>query len=57
MYKVIWCDTMGEFQNSKIILINKAIKEIKKTFKVDKLSQKILDEYQHSTSHNKIIKK
>ena len=56
MYQVIWCDTMGEFQNSKIILINKAIKEIKKTFKVDKLSQKILDEYQHSTSHNKIIK-
>ena len=45
-----------KFQNSKIILINKAIKEIKKTFKVDKLSQKILDEYQHSTSHNKIIK-
>ena len=56
MYQVIWFDTMGEFQNSKIILINKAIKEIKKTFKVDKLSQKILDEYQHSTSHNKIIK-
>ena len=56
MYQVTWRETSSEFQNSKIILINKAIKEIKETYKVDKLSQKILDEYQHSTSHNKIIK-
>lgn len=56
MYQVTWRETSSEFQNSKIILINKAIKEIKETYKVDKLSQKILDEYQHSASHNKIIK-
>lgn len=56
MYQVTWQNTLNEYQSSKIILINKAIKEIKETYKVDKLSQKILDEYQHSASHNKIIK-
>lgn len=56
MYQVTWQNTLSEYQNSKIILINKAIKEIKETYKVDKLSQKILGEYQQSTAHNKIIK-
>jgi hypothetical protein len=56
MYQVSWQNTLNEYQNSKLVLINKAIKEIKETYKVDKLSQKILDAYKNSNSHNKIIK-
>jgi hypothetical protein len=56
MYQVTWQNTLNEYQSSKIILINKAIKEIKENYNVDKLSHKIIDSYQHSASHNKIIK-
>lgn len=56
MYQVTWQNTVSEYQNSKIALVNKAIKEIKEAYKVDKLSQKILESYMYSTSHNKIIK-
>ena len=56
MYQVVWQHTMGDFQNSKIELVNTAIKDIKSRYKVDKLSQKIFEEYKSSASHNKIIR-
>lgn len=56
MYQVIWSNTLNERQTSKNQLVQKAVEDIKKAYKVDKLSQKVLNEYKNSKSHNSIIK-
>ena len=56
MYQVIWSNTLNERQTSKSQLVQKAVEDIKKAYKVDKLSQKVLNEYKNSKSHNSIIK-
>jgi hypothetical protein len=37
-------------------LIQKAVNDIKKTYNVTRLSQKVINEYKNSKSHNGIIK-
>jgi hypothetical protein len=56
MYQVIWSNTLNERQTSHTQLVQKAVEGIKKAYKVDKLSQKVLNEYKNSKSHNSIIK-
>lgn len=56
MYQVIWSNTLNERQTSQSQLVQKAVEDIKKAYKVDKLSQKVLNEYKNSKSHNTIIK-
>jgi hypothetical protein len=56
MYQVIWANTLSERQISKTQLIQKAVEDIKEDYRVDKLSQHVLNKYKNSKSHNKIIK-
>jgi len=56
MYQVIWTNTLNERQTSHTQLVQKAVGDIKKAYKVDKLSQKVISEYKNSKSHNTIIK-
>jgi len=56
MYQVAWSNVLDERQTSNIELVQKAVNEIKGYYRVDKLSQRIIDEYKNSKSHNDIIK-
>jgi hypothetical protein len=56
MYQVIWSNTLDEKQTSQNQLVQRAVEDIKKTYGVRKLSQKVLNEYKNSKSHNDIIK-
>jgi hypothetical protein len=56
MYQVIWSNVLNVRQTSQTQLVQKAVGDIKKAYKVDKLSQKVLNEYKNSKSHNTIIK-
>jgi hypothetical protein len=56
MYQVIWTNVLYKKQTSHTKLIQKAVEDIKKTYGVDKLSQKVILEYKNSKSHNDIIK-
>ena len=56
MYQVAWSKVLNERQTSNIELVQKAVNEIKEYYGVDKLSQRIIDEYKNSKSHNNIIK-
>lgn len=56
MYQVIWTNTLNKRQTSHNELVQNAVEDIKKAYKVDKLSQKVLNEYKNSKSHNNIIK-
>ncbi len=55
MYQVIWSNILADRQTSHNQLMKKAVEDIKKTYGVDKLSQKVMLEYQNSKSHNDII--
>jgi len=56
MYQVIWSNVLAERQTSHNQLMKKAVEDIKKTYGVDKLSQKVILEYRNSKSHDDIIK-
>jgi hypothetical protein len=56
MYQVIWTNVLDKKQTSHTKLIQKSVEDIKKTYGVDKLSQKVILEYKNSKSHNDIIK-
>ena len=56
MYQVIWSNVLSQRQTSHVQLIQKAVDDIKKTYKIDKLSQRVINEYKNSKSHNDIIK-
>jgi hypothetical protein len=56
MYQVTITDTLNKRQTSPTQLVQRAVDGIKKKYKVDKLSQKVLNEYKNSESHNTIIK-
>ena len=56
MYQVIWSSVLNERQASQTQLVQKAVKDIKKAYKIGKLSQKVITEYKNSKSHNTIIK-
>jgi len=56
MYQVSWSDVLDERQTSKTQLVQKAVKDIKKYYGVDRISEKVLERYQGSKSHNDIIK-
>jgi hypothetical protein len=55
MYQVIWSNVLAERQTSHNQLMKKAVEDIKKTYGIDKLSQKVMLEYRNSKSHNDII--
>jgi hypothetical protein len=56
MYQVIWSNVLNQRQTSHVQLIQKAVNDIKKTYNVTRLSQKVINEYKNSKSHNEIIK-
>jgi hypothetical protein len=56
MYQVIWSNVLNQRQTSHVQLIQKAVNDIKKIYNVTRLSQKVINEYKNSKSHNGIIK-
>jgi hypothetical protein len=56
MYQATIAYTLNERQTSHTQLVQRAVDGIKKKYKVDKLSQRVLNEYKNSESHNDIIK-
>ena len=56
MYQVIWSTVLDGKQTSQDQLVQRAVDDIKKAYRVGKLSQKVISEYRNSKSHNDIIK-
>jgi len=56
MYQVVWSSVLNEKQISHNQLMQRAIKDIKEKYGVDRISQKVVGEYKKSKSHNEIIK-